>query len=181
MAIARWDGTVQDAQGRSLSGAQIFFCTQPATTNVIPPSPLATIYSDFALDPVTQPLITDGYGHADAYMDDSVLYTIVYVHPLFFSPLIFPDQSIAGGGGGGGSSLIPFAGTPSGTKDGSNKVFTLTNNGTALPATAIASTVEVWLNFTLVPGAGYLLSGNTITYANAPQPQDVIFAQGFYA
>ena len=113
MAIVRDDRWCADAQGRALAGAQVYWCTQPASTATNPPSPLATAYIDLAEDPLTQPALTDGFGHAFAYLDDSVLYTVVIWHPLFGeNPVVLPDQSLAGGGGGG-SSLIPFAGTPS--------------------------------------------------------------------
>src|SRR5277367_2740182 len=126
MAIDRDDRWVADALGRALSGAQVYWCNQPASTAVNPPSPLATIYTDTtASTPETQPVLTDGFGHAWAYLDNSVLYTVVIWHPLFGpNPIVLPDQSIGGGGGGGGS-LSPFAGTPIGTQNGTNTVFTL--------------------------------------------------------
>src|SRR6185437_2830835 len=108
MAIARDDRWLADAQGRALPGAQVYWCTQPASTTDNPPSPLATIYSDIGgADPITQPVLTDGFGHAFAYMDDSILYTVVFWHPLFgSSPVVLIDQSI-GGGGSGGSTFTP--------------------------------------------------------------------------
>ena len=184
MAIVRDDRWCADAQGRALAGAQVYWCTQPASTATNPPSPLATAYTDLALDPLTQPALTDGFGHADAYLDDSVLYTVVMWHPLFGeNPIVLPDQSLAGGGGGG-SSLIPFAGTPSGTINGTNTVFTF-----AVPANPTQLTV--WLNFPLINGLGYTWSWTggtlTITYAVAPQPAsdgnpaDSLYVQGLYA
>ena len=184
MAIVRDDRWCADAQGRALAGAQVYWCTQPASTATNPPSPLATAYADLALDPLTQPALTDGFGHADAYLDDSVLYTVVIWHPLFGeNPVVLPDQSLAGGGGGG-SSLIPFAGTPSGTINGTNTVFTFA--GPANPTQLTA-----WLNFPLINGLGYTWSWTggtlTITYAVAPQPAsggnpaDSLYVQGLYA
>jgi hypothetical protein len=58
-----------------------------------------------------------------------------------------------------------------------NQVFTLTNGGT--PLTASPTQVTVWLNFPLVPGVGYTLSGVTIIYTNAPQTTDTIWAEGY--
>ncbi len=184
MAIVRDDRWCADAQGRALAGAQVYWCTQPASTATNPPSPFATAYTDLALDPLTQPALTDGFGHADAYLDDSVLYTVVIWHPLFGeNPVVLPDQSLAGGGGGG-RSLIPFAGTPSGTINGTNTVFTY-----AVPANPTQLTV--WLNFPLINGLGYTWSWTggtlTITYAVAPQPAsdgnpaDSLYVQGLYA
>lgn len=188
MAIRRDDRSVQDGLGRALAGAQVYWCTQPASTTDNPPSPLATVYSDIAGSmPITQPVLTDGFGHADAYMDDSILYTVVVWHPLFGPyPIVYTDQNI-GGGGGGGSSYTPFAGTLTGTIDGTNRVFTLTNNGVPLTTNPVSGTTEVWLNFPLIPGVGYSLTGVTVTFANAPQPAagsvpaDTVWAQGWLA
>src|SRR5208283_3342608 len=170
MAPARDDRYISDAQGRALAGAEVYWCTQPASTANNPPSPLATVYADLAgTIPLAQPVLTDGFGHAFAYMDESVLHTVVIWHPLFgYNPVVLPDQSV-GGGSGGGSGLTPFAGTPNGTIDGTNRVFTLTNGGTPIPDTTPVQ-ITAWLNFPLIPGLGFSVSGNVITYANAPQP-----------
>lgn len=187
MGIGRDDRFVTDAQGRALAGVVVYYCTQPATTSVIPPSPLATLYSDLGGDPLTNPVITDGFGHSVAYMDDTVLYTIVFVHPLFGpNPVILIDQAIAGSGGGGGTTVTPFQGQPIGTIDGANRVFLLAKD--SVPLNAIPAQATVWLNFPLIPGAGYslsLVSGQVqITYAVAPQPAsgsvpaDALWAEG---
>lgn len=186
MAIERDDRTLTDAQGRALAGAQVYWCTQPATApSVAPPSPLATIYGAITGGiAIAQPVITDGFGHAWAYMDDSVLYTIVMYHPLFgANPIVWPDQHLNGGGGGGGGNTVTvFEGIPQGAIDGTNRVFTLTNGG--VPLVTNPSQAEVWLNFPLIPGLGYTLSGVTITYATAPQPAsggvaaDSLYARG---
>jgi hypothetical protein len=157
---------------------------QPATTNVNPPSPLATVYTDLTGDtPIIQPVLTDGFGHSDAYMDDTTLYTVVIWHPLFGeNPVVLKDQAPSNSGGGS-AGLTAFSGTPSGPINGSNTVFTF-----AVPQNPVQ--VIVWLNFPLVVGVGYTVSwvsGTlTITYANAPQPSsgstpaDVVYVQGFY-
>lgn len=184
MSIGRDDRYVTDAQGCALSGAQVFYATQPASTSAIPPSPLATIYSNITGSPLTNPVVTDGFGHSFAYLDDSQLYTIVVNHPMFgVSPIVLPDQAIPATGGGG--ALTPFAGIPIGTINGTNRVFTLSNGGVALSSSPIAGTVSAWLNTVLINGLGYTISGTTITYAIAPQPAgggspaDAIYAQGF--
>jgi hypothetical protein len=106
------------------------------------------------------------------------------VHPLFGpNPVVLTDQVI--NGGGGGSSQTPFSGTPQGVIDGTNRVFTLTNGGVPLTVNPIAGTVLAWLNFPLINGLGFSISGVTITYATAPQPAvggspaDSIYAQGY--
>ncbi len=184
MAIARDDRWLTDAQGRALAGAQVYYCTQPATTSTIPPSPLATVYSDISGDPGTNPVYTDGFGHSVAYLNDSVLYTLVFVHPLFGpNPVVLTDQAISGNGT---TAFTAFAGVPTGTIDGTNKVFTMVNGST--PLSAIPTQSTVWLNIPLINGLGYSLSvvsGEVkITYANAPQPAsggspaDSLYAQG---
>lgn len=176
MAIARDDRWISDAQGRALAGAQVYWCTQPATTAANPPSPLAVVYTDLSEDPLTQPVITDGFGHATAYMDDSVLYTVVIWHPLFGpNPIVLEDQAIAAPLAVG--NYTPFEGIPSGTVNGTNRVFTLTNGGT--PLGVAPSQATVWLNFPLVPGVGYTISGDAITFTNAPISTDTIFARGW--
>lgn len=180
MAISRDDRWLADAQGRALAGAMVYYCTQPANTSSIPPSPLATVYTDTAGDVGANPVYTDGFGHSVAYLNDAQLYTVVFVHPLFGpNPVILTDQTIPGAGGGG--ALTPFSGIPAGTIDGTNRAFTLTNNGTALSAAPVAGTTIAWLNFPLVEGLGFSISGTTVTYANAPQSGDTLYAQGFLA
>ena len=187
MAIGRDDRTILDAQGRALAGAEVYWCLQPASTATDPPSPLASIYSNIGgITPLTQPVLSDGFGHADAYMDDSVLYTVVVWHPLFGQePIVWTDQAI--GGAGASSALTPFAGIPTGTIDGTNKVFTLVDGST--PLTVIPSQYTVLLNVPLIEGIGYTiaLSGGVVkvTFSTAPQlasgpvAGDSLWAQGF--
>jgi len=188
MGITRAETTIQDAQGRALAGALVFWCTQPATVPVDPPpNPLATVYTNITgATPETQPIVSDGFGYAFTYLDDSVLYTLMVYHPLFGpNPLAFPDQAY-GGGGGGGATITTFAGVPTGTIDGTNTIFTVVNGST--PLTAVPAQITVWLNFSLIQGLGYSLAvvdGQLkVTFAVAPQPAaggnpaDAIFAQG---
>lgn len=177
MAIRRDDRYIADGLGRALSGAQVYWCLQPATTAVNPPSPLATIYTDITgATPETQPIIADGFGHSWAYMDDSVLYTVVIWHPLFGPyPIVLPDQSI-GGGGGGGTTVIPVqASTTEGTITGAipGSVFTL-------PSVPIAGSLVFNVNgqvlnpgTTLGPTVGYTLSGAVVTLFTALQTGDI--------
>jgi hypothetical protein len=186
VAILRDDRWVADALGRALSGAQVYWCTQPASTATNPPSPLAIIYTDTTgATPETQPVVTDGFGHAWAYLDDSVLYTVVIWHPLFGpNPIVLPDQAI-GGGGGGGSTHTPFSGFPIGTNNGVNTVFTLSNGPQPSPPPLGVPPVSVvvWNNFPLIAGLGYSIAPGTwtVVFASAPGVTDNIFAQGFYA
>ena len=186
MSLGRDDRFVTDALGRALAGAAVFWCQpQPATPTPYPPTPLASTYTDSTGDtPLAQPVLTDGFGHADAYLDGTQPFTIVIYHPLFGpeNPLVLPDQFVMQVGGGLGG-LTTFAGTPSGTINGTNKVFTLMNGSE--PLTVLPTQCTAWLNFPLVQGVGYglaLVDGVVqITYATAPQTTDTIYAQGLYA
>jgi hypothetical protein len=182
MAFFRDDRYVTDGLGRALSGAQVYYLTQPANTSVFPPTPLALLFtSEAGTIPLTNPVITDGFGHSFAYMDNTVQYTVYIAHPLFGQyPIILPDQAIAGS-----TISVPgvlFSGSLLGTINGTNTVFTLTNGGT--PLSGAPHQADVWLNFPLIPGAGYVISGNQVTFANAPQPAsggnpaDILYAQG---
>lgn len=150
-----------------------------AVTYYVQPSlELATVYADpNGATQISNPQFSDGLGHTVAYMAAG-FYTITFSGPQI-QTLTLPDQEVGGLGSGSGSTVEVFSGTPSGTIDGVNRVFTLTNNGTDL--TSAPTQAQVWKNFPLVPGdpAGYTLSGVTITYAVAPQPGDSLFASGF--
>jgi hypothetical protein len=172
MSNARDDRWITDAQGRALAGVQVYWCTQPANTSTIPPSPLATVYSDTEGDVTTQPAISDGFGHAFTYINNGILYTIVLIHPLFGpNPIVLPDQGISG------PIFRAFGGVPSGTIDGTNTVFTFAVAGAPIQSL-------VWLNFPGIPAIGYTtswLSGvMTITYSVAPQPGDSLYVQGLF-
>lgn len=173
MALARRDDWLTDAQGRALSGAQVFYCLQPATTSSLPPSPLATIFSDLASTPATNPQVTDGFGHAVAYLDDSVLYTMVFVHPLFgANPVVLTDQTIGGGGGGGTTNTPVQVSTTASTITGAipGSVFTL-------PSLPIANTLVLAQNgIVLTLNLGYTISSQVITLATALQSGDNLYA-----
>lgn len=180
MAIYRRDDTVQNALGNAIAGAQVYVLQQPANVSAL--TPLAPIYSDNTGTPASNPQTTDGYGHAVEYLNDGQLYTVVYIYPNG-QQVIYPDQFVGSASG----APAAFSGVPTGTIDGTNKVFTMVNGAT--PLASIPSQSTVWLNFPLGPGLGYALSvvgGQVkITYANAPQPPsggspgDFIYAQGF--
>src|ERR1700739_2761392 len=46
MPAYRLDGTIQNPEGFALQGMNVYVCTQPASTGSIPPSPLATHYTN---------------------------------------------------------------------------------------------------------------------------------------
>jgi hypothetical protein len=105
MSFFRFDDTVNTAQGVGLSGVEIYVCTQPANTSVIPPSPLATIYSDSSGTPLANPVLSDGLGNYFFYTTTGT-YTIVVFDPLQrIETQIFPDQQVVSPGGGSVSSI----------------------------------------------------------------------------
>lgn len=174
MAIGRDDRWLTDAQGRALAGAQVYWCTQPAIApSSPPPEPLATIYTDITgVTPETQPILTDGFGHAWTYLNTSAFYTVVMYHPLFgANPIVIPDQNLAGGT----ASIMPFSGTLTGTLDGTNRIFTIS-------VSSSPQAMIVWDNFPLVLNVGFTAAyaGGvlTITFATAPQPTDTLYVQG---
>ena len=178
MALARRDDWLQDAQGRALAGAQVYYCTQPANTTIIPPSPLASVFSNLTGTPTTNPQITDGFGHSIAYLDDTVLYTIEYVHPLFGpNPVVLIDQSLGAGGGGTGGTPVQ-ASTTLGTITGSIPGSTFT-----LPSVPIAGSLVLNANGQILnpgptpgPTVGYSISGAVVTLYTALQTGDVLNA-----
>ena len=97
-------------------------------------------------------------------------------------------------GSDGSVSLLPgapaetgatqfFSGVLLGTKDGTNKTFTITNGGAPIGLMPIQATV--WCNFPLIPGDpnGYDLGPNPgqVTFKNAPVALDSLFAAGVFS
>jgi hypothetical protein len=165
----RRDDWVQSSMGQAISGANVYVTSQPtipATFNddgyFVPPSPLVQLYADPAgRTPITQPVQTDGFGHA-FYYAASGTYTVTYYSPQICITTL-PDQVISGLVGS-----VTSAG-PSGTQDGINTVFTLPG--------APSSFLFLFVNGIFqLPGTDYILSGDTITMTIAPQPTDQLFA-----
>lgn len=105
--VFRTDGWVKTAQGPAVPGAQIWVCLQPANISSLPPTPLANIFSDVnGLVPITQPIITDGFGHYDFYTAAGVYTVIVGLAGIVQQ--VYLDQSIGGASGtqGGGTALV---------------------------------------------------------------------------
>jgi hypothetical protein len=165
--ILRMDRVVQTAQGQSVSGALMYFLTQPANTGAL--TPLANVYANTTGTPAANPQITDGLGQVGCYLDNARLYTIVVVSPLIETQ-VYPDQNL----GNSPSTSAIFGQVPAGAIDGVNTVFTLTVSPSLL-----------FLQYnqgTLVPNVGYttdvVLGVFTITLAIAPQVGDSLYASG---
>jgi hypothetical protein len=160
--VIQQEFTLLTAMGEAVSGAQVYVCTQPANTS-LPPSPLATIYSDNAgANPVTQPLLTNGQGQASAYVAPGV-YTFVYWSP-YTNELVYVDQTVVS------SAVVAVTqAVPSGSVNGSNVTFTI-------PATPI-NYLNLYLNGVLqLPTTNYSLTANTITMVTAPHTGSELYA-----
>lgn len=173
MSILRRDDSIVNTLGNAIAGAMVYYLTQP--TNLPALTPLASVFSDSTGTAAANPQITDGFGHAVAYLNDGQLYTIVYVYPNG-TMVVYPDQFVGSSSG----APTPFGAVPTGTIDGSNKVFTINR---------VLSSATVWFNVPLIPGLGYTIAaggpGMIITYAQAPQPAaggspaDALYVQGY--
>ena len=94
MAFSRFDTFARSVVGPSAAGAQVFLCLQPAVTTSIPPSPLAQLYSDpLGANPISQPLVCDGFGHASCYVASGTFTEVVVYGGMLVQ--VYPDQFIA--------------------------------------------------------------------------------------
>ena len=111
----RSDGWVKTTLGPAVSGAQVYILSQPANvtppitpprTTPVPfvPNPQVLVYSDAGLTQVTQPVITDGFGHYDFYVLPGLYTVAIYYGGKLQQYYI--DQSIGNMGSGGGGPLI---------------------------------------------------------------------------
>jgi hypothetical protein len=166
----RRDEWVTDAIGQAIAGASVYVCSQPATTTTIPPGPLVQLYSDpLGANPITQPVITDGYGHAFYYCAQGT-YTIVCSSPRIQQVTLL-DQVIS-------SPVAPVtswkndsstAGTITGTIDGVNTNFTLSALPT--PFSSLILTVNG-----LIHAGVTVVTGNTVNVSPAPHVGNVLGA-----
>lgn len=161
MPILRRDDLVQTAMGQAVAGAQVYYLTQPANTTAL--TPLASVYSDLTGTPAANPQITDGFGHAVAYLDNSQLYTIVWVSPII-GKIVYTDQNV----GNAVSSLSVSQQVPSGTIDGTNVTFaiSITSNPVLLLIQFNSALLINGIGFTQSFASGVV----TIILAQAPQP-----------
>lgn len=131
--VFRKDGSINSAQGPALQGVIVYVCTQPAVTNTVPPSPLASIFSDNAganpINQVTAPLQSDGLGNWFFYAAAGI-YTIVLFDPIGRIPTtVFPDQQVVSQGGGSVTSIaltMPAEFTVAGSPISSSGTFAVT-------------------------------------------------------
>lgn len=89
----RTDGWVKSVLGQAIAGALVYVCTQPANTAFVPPSPLASIFSDpSGLIPIVGAMTTDGFGHY-FYYARSGFYTEVVANQGKVQQ-VYPDQTV---------------------------------------------------------------------------------------
>ena len=134
----RSDGWVKSPLGPAIPGAQIYVCSQPANVATAPPSPLVAVYSDSGgLVPITQPIITDGYGHYDFYTLPGT-YTVVVAFGGVIQDVL-PDQSIGNVGSGGG----PISLLANGVQLSSQYTLNLTGSGATTVTDEGSGTVQI--------------------------------------
>src|ERR1700685_2976425 len=149
----RSDGWVKLVSGVAVPGAQVYILNQPA--NVTPPitpprtlpvpfvpNPQVQVYSDAGFTPITQPIITDGFGHYDFYVLPG-LYTVAIFTGGKLSQF-YIDQTIGNvGSGGNGAVLLETNGSPNfnqgilNLNQGANVILTPDNFGNVTIATSI--------------------------------------------
>ena len=112
----RFDGWVKTALGQAVAGAAVFICDQPANVTqpvdakgrpvrTWQPTPQSTIFADVnGLIPITQPIMTDGFGHYDAYIASGA-YTII-VMDMGKLQQVYLDQVPMGGTPGIAGNLL---------------------------------------------------------------------------
>lgn len=77
-------------------------------------------------------------------------------------------------------TAFSFEGALTGTKDGVNTIFTITNAGSPIGVSPID--ILVWDNFNLIPGVGYTLgpAAGQVQFTVAPGATDDLFAKGTF-
>lgn len=165
MSFGRRDDWLSDAQGNALAGAQVYICNQPADTTTVPPSPLASVYSDSGGTPASNPQITNGFGQATEYLDATQLFTLVFVHPLFGpNPVILVDQAVQSAANASTSSSPVQASTTAGTITGTipGSTFNLPSVPVQSPS-KYASLLLQRNGQVLTPGLTYTIADNSTT------------------
>jgi hypothetical protein len=176
MNFYRADGWVKLVSGQAVPGAQVYILNQPA--NVTPPitpprtlpvpfvpNPQAQVYSDAGFTPVSQPIITDGFGHYDFYALPG-LYTVAIFSQGKLQQF-YIDQTVGNVGSlGNNTVLLSTNGSPNFNQgilnlvQGSNVVLTPDNFGNV----TVASTAQ-GINIEIVGSA--FSSQTVLNFVNA--------------
>lgn len=138
----RYQSQIQVATGYALDGVLIYVCNQPAVTNVIPPLPLATLFTDASGSvQASNPAISDGNGNFYFYVDPGIYTLVIYDTLQRIPTLIIPDVLITAAGAGSGTvtsvamtvpAELTIAGSP------------ITSSGTLAVDKANQSALTVW-------------------------------------
>jgi hypothetical protein len=172
----RSDGWVKLVSGQAVPGAQVYVLSQPA--NVTPPitpprtlpvpfipNPQVQVYSDQGFTPLSQPVITDGFGHYDFYTLPG-LYTVA----IFFGGKLqqfYIDQSIGNVGSNLGTALLLevngsplFNQTVLNLQQGANIILTPDNFGNVTIAATVPPPVLTRISafFYTIDGGGAVVS-----------------------
>jgi hypothetical protein len=173
----RKDELVADFMGNPVCGVQVYLCQQPATTPGlgVAPSPLQQIYADsLGAQPITQPVLTDAYGHCAFYASPGT-YSIVYAGSMIGTPtmqLVLTDQMVLSTATGpqynsdtsANGSILP-------QPDGVTVDFKL-SGAPALGSLALMVNGLLQLGYALSVGPLY----TSVIFEQAPLPGDVITA-----
>lgn len=165
----RYDSWTTDALGNAIAGANVAICSQPAVTSTQPPSPLVPLYADSnGITPITNPLTTDGYGHAFAYMASGT-YTVVTYSPQI-ATVILEDQVVTSPTAAPTTwnSDSSTAGSITGAINGTNTAFTL--SAAPSPTTSLIFTANGLVQ-TVVS-----VSGTSVNLAAAPHTGSTLAA-----
>jgi hypothetical protein len=156
----RKDGWIKSAIGPAVPGAQIYVCApQPTNVDAVPPSPLTNIFADsFGLVPITQPIITDGFGHYFYYSEAKLATEVVALGGVIQQ--VYIDQTI----GGFGTSNPP--GNNTGLVAGSNITIignvissTASGGGIEVEVDGVPTTDQALANFTSTPSIVWTSDG----------------------
>ncbi len=171
----RSDGWVKLVSGVAVPGAQVYVLSQPAnvTPPILPPrtlpvpfvpNPQVQVYSDAGFTPVTQPIITDGFGHYDFYVLPG-LYTVAIFSGGKLSQF-YIDQSIGNvGSGGNGAVLLSTNGSPNFNQgalnltQGANIVIANDNFGNTTISSSVSSARTSAIFYTIDGGGSVLGTG----------------------
>lgn len=161
---------LQNAQGQAISGANVYFLTQPNSctksngiTTCANLSPLANVYATTTGTSVTQPVQTNGFGTCSAYLTPA-LYTVCYVSP-YTGQICYPDQVVTLPNGGTGQVNTVTASLPLASTGGNSPNITVsqsTGSGAIVEAnspTLITPNIGAATGTSLITSSEVLSSG----------------------
>jgi hypothetical protein len=146
----RSDGWVKAATGQAVPGSQVFLCTQPAnvptglSAATPTPTPLVTIYSDpNGLVPITQPILTDGFGHYDFYVLAGTYTLVVYLSSVLQQQ--YPDQSygLAAAGAYTGGTGVTITGSTISLSPRTAAISYVIDGGGSVPSTGAKGQISI--------------------------------------